>query len=148
MAGQKHCSWPNTHDANMSAHDLSERRYWRNTFREVYNRFAETKTQSTTMSVEGFYAGLAREGGRAALNPNFVGPSPSDFVCDFEITARRVLSEREHKYFLDTHVNCLERRSDKNLNRSIGEKMGHALIERGIYPLTSYFKPKFIDRPR
>ena len=122
-----------------------ERRRWRKIFREVIARYNATRSKYTHVSMESFYAGLQRDAPQSSDNPNIVAPSESDFICDVEIAARRGLRESEYEYFLDVYVNMIEM-PKRNMNRRVAAKLGRLFLQRGIYPVDSYFAPSEVEK--
>lgn len=132
----------------------NKKEFWRSVFRKTMAYYDELRASHGTNSCEGFYKGLAREGTNGGKhNPRVVRTSPSDFICDLELAARRVLSKEEYRFFklvyLDKDPEIIELLEDKSpdnkfnkLKQSVQEKMGLAFKVRGLYPVAKYHKPR------
>lgn len=127
----------------------NKKELYRSVFRRVMSRYDEIKSVNGTQSCAGFYAGLAREGSGGGFNPKIVAPSASDYICDVEITARRVLDKEEYRFFKlayiskDEEVTSLLKDGIFNkLKRAVQEKVGQGFISAKIHPFERYRKPK------
>lgn len=132
----------------------SKREFFRGVFRKIMSTYDETKTSNGTLSCQGFYRSIAGESAnKGAYNPLVVRATASDFICDVELTARRVLSKEEYRFFkllyLDKDKEIAElvvAKSPDNkfngLKQTVQEKLGFAFDDRGIYPLSKYYKAK------
>lgn len=128
--------------------------YWRSVFRKVMSYYDELKSSTGTMSCQGFYKSLQLEGTNGGKhNPRVVRTSPSDLICDIEITARKVLTKVEYKFFHRLYIKKdapfvaqVEDKSPDNkhtkLKHQVQEKLGLAFKMRGIHPLAKYLKPR------
>lgn len=112
-------------------------------FQEVIDLYKETAT--TNGSSPAFnYAQMGCGGG--AQNSRVVKPSDSDFTCDVELAINYVIPEPDvRKLFNEAYLLDL---SDVPLTQAekseIEEKIGTAFVKRRIFPLTQYFRGKFV----
>jgi hypothetical protein len=132
----------------------NKKEFWRSVFRKVMSYYDELKSSHGTNSCEGFYKALSREGTNGGkFNPRVVRATPSDFICDLELAARRVLTKEEHRFFKLVYlqkdaeiIGLLEDKSPDNkfnkLKHTVQEKMGLAFKARGMYPIAKYLRPK------
>jgi hypothetical protein len=132
----------------------NKKEFYRSVFRKVISYYDELKSCNGTMSCQGFYKSLQQEGTNGGKhNPKVVRTNPSDLICDVEITARRVLTKVEYKFFRLVYIKkdpemCarLENKSPdnkyNNLKHTVQEKLGLAFKARGLHPLAKYLKPK------
>jgi hypothetical protein len=128
----------------------NKKELWRSVFRRVMSRYDEIKSVNGTQSCAGFYKSLAREGSNGGkFNPKVVVVTASDYICDVEITARRVLTPDEHRFFKlvyltkDKEVSTLLKNGIfRELKRTVQEKVGLAFIAAKIHPFERYRKPR------
>lgn len=127
----------------------NKKEFWRSVFRQVMARYEEIKSVNGTRSCAGFYKGLTREGTNGGkFNPKIVTPTASDYICDVELTARRVLNKHEHRFFKLVYLlkdqeltKLLETREDNKLIKlkyTVQEKVGLGLIAAKIHPFERY----------
>jgi hypothetical protein len=132
----------------------NKKEFWRSVFRKVLSYYDELVVSHGSNSCEGFYKALTREGiNGGKYNPRIVRATPSDFICDVELTAKRVLTKEEHRFFSLVYLNkdqeiCdlfKDKSPDNKFNKlkhSVQEKLGCAFKASGIYPMSKYHKPK------
>ena len=141
-------------------------------FAEVLTTYAEARTDSGVQASD--YTEVdKRQGGRATYTRCnlIVRPTKSDFVCDVEVNARRVLTRDEFGYFKRYYVAQTLLIADPNdrgdrvdgrdkylmehlrrfrpdqrariagFDRAIREKLGACFRDEWIFPTADYFRP-------
>ena len=115
--------------------------HWKQAFDETIDHYHTLK--SCNVSIKGL--DYSKTGG--GTNSNVIHCSASDFICDVELAARRVLSDHLFEVFVDNYVDCVEDPDTQNLDIDrIRHLVGGAFCSKRIYPAAGYFKPKVIDR--
>lgn len=115
--------------------------------------YDEVKASHGTQSCEMFYQAIESGSTKIKYNPRVITISPSDFICDVELTAEKSLTETELHFFrllyIDKSSELAELTKDKSpdnktikLKHSVQEKLGLAFKVRGVYPIAKYLKPK------
>lgn len=131
----------------------NKKEFYRAVFRKIMSYYDEIKSSHGTQSCEVIYQAIERGTTKIKYNPRVITTSPSDFICDVEITAEKTLTEKEFSFFRLLYIN---KNSDVNdltkdkspdnkvikLKHTIQEKLGLAFKVRGLYPLAKYLKPK------
>lgn len=146
---------------------------YRHAFGAVISKFQEQLASSGTLGAmqygKGSDAGKATYTGAMAV----IKPSDSDFICDVELAARRVLDKGELAVFNVKYKSCAvvvddtepegsdecfeehifsypeeKRVAVRRLDNRIREKLGKQLIEVGLYPVEEYRKPVDARRPK
>lgn len=117
---------------------------WERAFSDVMEEYQEIKATLGSSSCEGFYNGLAREGGRTAMNTRVVRPSVIDFVADVELAARRALHPAEFTFFRQYYINGenLQPERVELYDKTVQQKVGKMLIHRRVHPTSNYYKAK------
>jgi hypothetical protein len=129
----------------------NKREYWRMVFRKVMARYDEFVATNGTMSCSQFYKNIEGGGGGSGFNLRVVRVTPTDYICDVELAARRALTPPEHRFFKlvyltkDEEITKLADSEDKKINqqkKAVQERVGLAFITAKLYPTARYFKPK------
>jgi hypothetical protein len=144
--------WPtDTHDKEssedqtgaMTRNARNLRLHWQKAFQSVYEQYEEIKSTNGTSSCSGFYSGLAREGGRIALNMRVVRPSPSEFIADFELASEHALSGGFFPIFKAHYIqNNNHHELKQEVRDHLEQQVGKMLVDKRIHPTSDYFKAK------
>lgn len=123
-------------------HEIKQVVSWKESFDEVIDHYQSLK--SSVGGVKGLDYSRSGGGGNSA---NMIVVSPSDFICDVELAARRALSDKLYHKFVACYVDCVEEpdTEDREID-AIRTNAGRIFTEKRIYPVAGYFKPKAIDR--
>lgn len=132
----------------MSRHTLQASREasYKLAFDSVIDHYHSLK--SSTGSIRGLDYSKT---GQGTNNANILRVSPSDFICDVELAARRALEEIPHLYklFVRCYVECVIDPDTQDFDiDAIRTKVGAAFTRRRMAPPTAYFKPQPIDRSK
>jgi hypothetical protein len=101
------------------------------------------KTHGSIQTLDYRHAAEKVDGNRSS---RLVTPDPSDFLCDVELAAKRALSQRPDLYsqfravYIDQIISVDE--IDRDDLAIITEQVARVLVEKRIYPLPAYFRPK------
>jgi hypothetical protein len=88
------------------------------------------------------------EGGNTC---NVVIMSPIDFLCDVELAAHKALAHNPSlkKLFTDCYVTCIQEPDTQSPEvDKVRTLVGLAFSQKRIFPVSSYFNPKVIDRSK
>jgi hypothetical protein len=129
----------------------NKREFWRSVFRKVMSRYDEAKSVNGTMSCSKLYRGLG-EDKTGTYNPNIIVVTITDFICDVELTAKRVLDPGEYRFFklvylekdneLTKLVDSTETNNFNGLKKRVQEKLGLAFVSSKLHPVERYLRPK------
>jgi hypothetical protein len=106
----------------------------------VFSVYQEAEKLSGTISA----VNAAKNPGKGptSRSTGHIKPTRSDFVADVERAAKKVLNQKQMDCF------CVFSMSKKipetTANMEIFEKVGMEFFRRGIYPLSVYFKDKYV----
>lgn len=125
---------------------LSKQEMWRMAFREVIDQYQEAKAADGgigALNYEGAIGSSTGKNNGGGTRMRTVMVSLSDFICDVELAAQRVLNPKEQGFWLAYYVGLADDSEIPNneTKDSIKLKVGKMLIARGIYPLGQYFRP-------
>ena len=141
-----------------------------NAFQEVVTHYQDSSLSASSISAVDF-SRPGSDGGKVTHSKNTFKERPtlSDYVCDVEINARRVLSLTEFSYFRKYYLvemlpvadpedtddwfegqdawllehlmsyDAAVRDEVASMDQGIRERLGARFIEVGIYPTTKYF---------
>lgn len=116
----------------------AEKRHWLNVFRRVITLYDDYKA-----------TGNAPNTGHS---DGIITMSPSDFICDVEVAAGRVLTGPELSFFnfvykakdqnfIDNLVQQIGQTRYNSVKKRVQLKVGRILEARGVFPTAEYFRP-------
>jgi hypothetical protein len=124
----------------------SERTLHIEAFEKIVPFYQETRYNSGGLSAMNY----GKNDSGAATNTAcsaVVRPSKSDFICDVEISAKRVLDADELSYFLRNYRDGYRQledvpAEDAELDLAVREKLGRRFRDVRLTPVAGYFAPK------
>lgn len=124
---------------------IDQHQRWRSIFAAVIEEYQDLKSRvGHTVSFDYEQIGMAAGGGGGRCT-KIVAPNVSDFICDVELAARRVLNPSEFGFFQHFYIGLADPNTIPHksaLNMAVMEKVGRILQARHIYPARQYFRPR------
>lgn len=116
-------------------------------FNEVMDFYRESRHSSGACGALDYEQALSGEKNGSSYVVGQIRMSGSDFLCDVEILARRLLGPLQLEFFKKVYVNGLGTLSQstpeayKVLDVQVRGVMSRAFAEHGLYPIPMYMHP-------